>query len=63
MAMSDGPTYMPTSPDATVDTITFGTPTGQGAHRRRHERRTTRSAGADDPAEIGARRHESRQRL
>ncbi len=29
MAMSDGPTYMPTSPEATVDTITFGTPTGR----------------------------------
>ena len=28
MQMSDGPTYGRTSPDATVDTITFGTPIG-----------------------------------
>jgi hypothetical protein len=29
IAMSDGPTYALTSPDATVDTITFGTPTAR----------------------------------
>jgi hypothetical protein len=29
IAMSAGPTYMPTSPDATVETITFGTPIGR----------------------------------
>ena len=28
MVISEGPTYLPTSPDATVETISLGTPIG-----------------------------------
>ena len=48
---STEPTYGLVSPEATVDTISFGTPIGSCAHRVGRERRAARAAEAADRVE------------
>ena len=48
---STEPTYGLVSPDATVETISFGTPTGSRPHRVRGERRAARAAERADRVE------------
>ena len=53
MAMSAAPTYGATLPEATVDTITLGTPTGSACIAGVIKRCPAGAADADDPGDVG----------
>ena len=68
---STAPTYGRVSPEATVETISFGTPTGSARIARGGDRRAARAAEREDPVEppvrveprddlLGAARHRRR---
>ena len=59
---STEPTYGLVSPDATVETISLGTPIGSGAHRGRRDRRAARAAEAADRVQTSLRMQPERDR-